>query len=52
MFTTMLGSGSTAGSSRGGFSSGSMSGRGHGGPSNPGGTEKHPTASVSLHLHF
>ncbi len=49
---SMLGSGSTAGSSRGGFSSGSMSGRGHGGPSNPGGTEKHPTASVSLHLHF
>jgi hypothetical protein len=49
---SMLGSGSTAGSSRGGFSSGSMSGHGHGGPSNPSGTEKHPAASVSLHLHF
>ena len=49
---SMLGSGSTAGSSRGGFSSGSMGGQGHGGPSNPSGTEKHPTASVSLHLHF
>jgi hypothetical protein len=49
--TSMRGSGSPAVSSRGGFS-GSMSGSGHGGPSNPGGTEKHPAASVSLHLHF
>jgi len=47
-----LGYGSTAGSSRGGFSSGSMSGAGHGGPSSPGGTVKQPAASVSLHLHF
>ena len=50
--TSTLGSGSAAGMSRGGFSSGSMSGAGHGGPSNPSGSEKHPTASVSLHLHF
>ena len=50
--TSMRGSGSMAGSSRGGFSSGSMGGAGHGGPSNPGGTGKHPAASVSLHLHF
>jgi hypothetical protein len=49
---SMRGSGSMAGSSRGGFSSGSMGGQGHGGPSNPSGIEKHPTASVSLHLHF
>ena len=49
---SMRGSGSMAGSSRGGFSSGSMSEAGHGGPSNPGGKEKHPAASVSLHLHF
>ena len=50
--TSTLGSGSTAGSSRGGFSAGATTGPGHGGPANPGGTEKHPTASVSLHLHF
>ena len=50
--TTMLGSGSTGGSSRGGFSAGSMNGQGHGGPSNPSGAQKQPTASVSLHLHF
>jgi hypothetical protein len=50
--TSTLGSGSTAGSSRSGFSSGSMNGSGHGGQSNPSGTEKRPTASVSLHLHF
>jgi hypothetical protein len=37
--TSMLGSGSAAGSSRGG-------------PSNPSGTGKQPSASVSLHLHF
>jgi hypothetical protein len=48
--TSMLGSGSTAGTTRGGFSSGSMSGPGHG--TSPSGTEKQPTASVSLHLHF
>jgi hypothetical protein len=49
---SMRGSGSMAGSSRGGFSSRSMGGQGHGGPSNPSGIEKHPTASVSLHLRF
>ena len=50
--TSTLGSGSTAGSSRGGYYAGSISGQGHGGPSNPNGAEKHPAASVSLHLHF
>jgi len=50
--TSTLGSGPTSASSRGGFSSGPMSGPGHGSPTNPSGTEKRPSASVSLHLHF
>jgi hypothetical protein len=50
--TTALGSAFAAGSSRGSFSIGSTSGPGRGSPAAPGSTEKHPAASVSLHLHF
>jgi len=50
--TSTLGSGSMSGSSRGGFSVGPTSGAGRGSPATPGSTEKHPAASVSLHLHF
>jgi hypothetical protein len=50
--SAMLGSGSSTGAPRSGFSAGPMRGAGTGNQFSPNGTQKHSAASVSLHLSF